>query len=233
MGFQWIIPAAKMAYDYLSNSGGSGTDDLERAIKDISRSPFASKEVQQLLPPYLRRGATGPMLQSGMQGIGQMLTSPGKLSGTVAPALLPQQAMQSDAIARASHGTMANRMGAAGASNLPANIRMAIMSMLQGGQAGAQRGVQGQALTQSDALRKQDLMHTYKIYDAILQYLSSARGQAIEGLAGAAPAQMNKEAANTAAVGAGIQALANILSGVGTNGGGSGSSNGWYGDTLM
>ena len=235
MGPAVAIPIALSVAQMMMNRNASkgGTSGISKDLLKYSTSPYESKTMQEMLPPALGMANINPMMTAGMQRISAMLQTPGKLSGGVSGAVLPGQAMQSDALARTFQQAMANRAGALGNANLPSNIKAALMSALGGGQEAGQRGVRGEAYGASENLQRQDVQNTYKMLDAILQYISSARGQAIQGLGGAAQIDQANSAARTAQYGAMIQGLAQALSGIGNKTSSPAAQQPWYGDTLM
>ena len=173
----------------------------ESQLSKLSRAPYESSEIQRFLPPELRAGAVGPMLQSGMGGIAELLRNPGGLSPTVSDAIRQRLAAESESIAQNYRGIGSQQAGAAARGNLPVSIKGALQSALDVAQERAQRGSRREALQDSDTLRRQDLEQTYKILDAILQFISSGRGQAIPGLSTSAQLSGNRQAAQLAAIG--------------------------------
>lgn len=207
-----------------------GKTGEEKALSRISEAPFESFDIQKFLPPSLRigvgpiidtrgrgplgatqppefgalRGAgvgTGDILATGIQGIGDLIRRPGGLSPTVAEAILPRLAAQSERIAQEFRGIGAQQAGAAARGNVPLSIRTALQSALDVAQARAQRGARREALSESEQLRRRDLAQTFAILDAILQFISSGRGQAIAGLGQAAEASAQRQASRQAFIG--------------------------------
>ena len=146
---------------------------------------FLSPQSQSFLPPSLREGQTGDILQSGIQGIGQLIQNPGGLNPNIAQAINARVGQESGLVAQNFRGLEQEQAGAAARSNLPVSIKNALSSALGIAQERAQRGVRSSALSESEGLRRGDLGQTFNVMDAILQFLSSGRGNATAGLSAA------------------------------------------------
>jgi hypothetical protein len=126
----------------------------------------------------------GAGLEAGVQGIMQLLQNPGGMNPNIASAIAPLLAMESENIARNFRGIRSEQQGAAARTNQPVSLKGALDAALKVAQDRAQRDTRRGAMVESEQLRRQDLGQTYAILDAINQYLSSQRGQAVQGLAG-------------------------------------------------
>lgn len=177
--------------------GGSGTSDLKR----VSRSPFEGSAIQKFLPPALRSGQTDPILGEGIQGIGDLIRNPGGLGANVADAIRPRLAAESENIAQNFRGIGSQQAGSLARTNAPVSIRSALEAALNTAQERAQRGARRDALTESEGLRRQDLGQTFSLLDAILQFMSSGRGQSIQGLGQVAQSSAQRQAATIGALG--------------------------------
>ena len=197
----------------LANKYLGGKTTEERDLSRLSRAPYESSDIQRFLPPELRAGAIGPTLQSGLGGISELIRNPGGLSPTVADAIRQRLAAESESIAQNFRGIGSQQAGAAARGNLPVSIKSALQSALDVAQERAQRGSRREALQDSESLRRQDLERTFQILDAILQFISSGRGQSIPGLSTSASLSGNRQAAQLAAIG-------NLLSSSATPSGG-------------
>ena len=173
-----------------------GKTGAERALRNFSTAGFGSDEIQNFLPLSLRAGFTEPILAQGIQGIGDLIRNPGGLSPNIADAIRARLAVESEGIAGNFRGIRANQAGAAARQNIPVSIRAALESALDVAQSRAQRGARRGALQDSDQLQRSDLDQTFKILDAILQFTSSGRGQAIQGLGASAGASAQRRASN-------------------------------------
>lgn len=169
--------------------------------KDLSRSPYESGDLQRYLPPELRSGVTGPLIGSGISGIGELLRNPGSLSPNVLDAIRPRLAAESQNIAQNYRGIASNQAGAAARSNLPVSIKTALQSALDVAQERAQRGARTEALAQSDTTRRADLERVFQILDAILQFQQAGRGTATAGLGPGTALQSQKTASMMALIG--------------------------------
>jgi hypothetical protein len=193
-----------------------GASGAEQNLSDIAQSSLYSGNIQKFLPLSLRRASIDPFLSQGMAGIGNLLAHPGSLSPTVADAIRPQQANEAQSIAQNFRGLQSNQAGAAARGNLPVSIKDALASALNVAQERAMRESRMQALTQSGQLQRSDLEQIYKILDAILQFTSSGRGQAIQGLGAAAGLAGQRQQSRETS---GMQLIGSILGGMGGGGG--------------
>ena len=175
------------------------------------RRPEGPSLIQSFLPPSLRIRQTGPILQAGIQGIGDLIRNPGGLNPNVADAVRGRLAQESENIATNFRGIGANQRGAAARSNLPVSIKNALESALGVSQERAQRSARRGALADSEQLRRQDLQKTFDILNSILQFTSSGRSGAITGIEGASRLDQQNSASNMAFLGS-------LLSGLGSSG---------------
>ena len=181
--------------------GGGGTSDLKR----VSRAGFRDSALQKFLPNALQSGFgddIGRLLSTGIQGIGDLIRNPGGLAPNVLDAIRPRLAAESENIAQNFRGIGSQQAGTLARTNAPVSIRSALESALNTSQERAQRGARREALSDSDQLRRQDSSQIFNILDAILQFMSSGRGQAIQGLGAVAQADAQKQAALVGAAGA-------------------------------
>ena len=190
----------KLGTNLAANQFLGGKTTEERDLSRLSRAPYESGDIQKFLPPELRAGAIGPALESGMGGIAELLRNPGGLSPTVSDAIRQRLASESESIAQNFRGIGSNQQGAAARGNQPMSIKGALQSALDVAQERAQRGARREALQDSESLRREDLGQAFKILDAILQFISSGRGQSIPGLATAANQSGNRQAAQLASI---------------------------------
>ena len=203
----WKQAAIKAGLGLVADKLLGGRTSEERALSKFSTAPYSSGTIQGFLPPALQDRFTGPMLTSGMGGIAELLRNPGGLSPTVADAIRPRLAAESQSIAENYRGIGSNWAGMAARTNAPVSIKGALASALDVAQERAQRGARQTALTESEGLRREDIGQTYKLLDTLLQFTSSGRGQAIPGLGAAANASAERQASRMAGLG-------NILSNI-------------------
>ena len=190
-----IAGGAALAGGLLSKS------KVSRKLERLSSAGFDTNTIQRLLPPELRANRTGAIIDTGIQGIGDLIRNPGGLSPNVLDAIRPRLAAESESIAGNFRGIQAQRAGAAARSNTPVSLRDAVARAIDVAQERAQRGARREALTDSEELRRRDLGQTFTLLDSILQFISSARGQGIPGLAAAAGIDQRRQASNLAGVG--------------------------------
>jgi hypothetical protein len=196
------------------NESSKRTEKLMRLISSSGFEPAPTNRViQNFLPSYLQSEQIGPAMTAGFQNIGALLRNPGALSPTVAEAILPRQAMESERVGREFQGIKAEQAGAAARSNLPVSIKNALASALNVAQERAQRDVRRGALADTDQLRRQDLQMVFPILDAILQFVSSARGQSIQGLGAAGGIDQDREASQLAMIGSILSNLGSLPQG--------------------
>ncbi len=75
-----------------------GESKSSKDLRRLANAPFESGTLQKFLPPSLRIGETGDILQSGVQGIGELIRNPGGLSPNVLDAIRPFLAQESENI---------------------------------------------------------------------------------------------------------------------------------------
>lgn len=178
-----------------------GETGAGKEARRIAEANFTDFRLQKFLPPSLRFEQTGGILKSGIQGIGELIKTPGRLSSSVADAIRQRLAGTSENIAANFRGIRANQAGASARSNTPISIKNALSGALDVAQERAQRGARRGALEDTDKLRRQDLGQTFGILDAILQFLSSGRGQAVQGLDVASRSEESAIASRQALIG--------------------------------
>ena len=186
---------------YTSKKASDSQKKAAKQLANIAAGRFEAEETQRFLPPSLRYDQVGSTLETGLQGIGDLIRNPGRLSPTVADAIRQRLAGESENIAQNFRGIGSQQAGQAARGNVPVSIKGALESALAVAQERAQRGARREALMDSDTLRRQDLGQTYSLLDTILQYISSGRGQAIPGLGAAADIRARGDAALAAGVG--------------------------------
>ena len=191
----------------IKTSGGAvlnklfgGETSAERTSRQFSTKPFDSPEIQRFLPPALRNEFTGKTLEEGIARLGELISNPGGLSPTVSDAIRPRLAAESQNIAQSYRGIASNQAGAAARGNLPVSIKNALSSALDAAQERAQRAARGEALTQSETLRREDLKQVYALLDALLQFTGQGRGYASAGLGAAAQSSAQRQAATMALI---------------------------------
>ena len=162
----------------LSNLFPSESEDL---LKDLSKAGYESSLIQGFLPPWLRTGNIGGFMQSGIGGIGELIQRPGGLSPTVADAIRPRLAAESENIAQNFRGIGAQQAGTLARTNAPVSLKGALESALNVAQERAQRGARREALTESEGLRRADLGQVFKLLEILNQFISSRVGPSIHG----------------------------------------------------
>lgn len=175
-----------------------GETNAQKSLQNYSTAGFGSKGIQAFLPLALQSQFTEPYLGAGIAGIGDLINNPGGLSPGVSDAIRPRLAMESQSIGQNYRNIQSNLSGTLARGNAPVSIKGALEAALNTQQERAQREARGAALTESDQLRRQDLEQTYKILDALLQFTSSGRGQAIQGLGAATGTAQANQASNMA-----------------------------------
>ncbi len=208
----WVSAAVAVYGAFTQSSANRSAKNQANNLAAFATSGFESPKIQAFLPPQLRQDQIGGILQSGVQGIGDLIKNPGGLAPNVGQAIGPRLAIESENIAQNFRGIRANQAGLSARSNLPVSIRGALSSALDVAQARAQRGARRQALTDTDSLRRQDLGQTFSLLDTLLQFTSSGRGHGIQGLGAAANLNQQNSAANQAFLGS-------IMSGLASNSG--------------
>ncbi len=206
MGFGQVLGGISMG------GGGDGDNGTSDYLLKLSSSPFERRPIQKLLPPSLRLKQTGGILQSGIQGIGNLIKNPGGLSPSVSGALNARLASESQNIAQNFRGIASQQAGASARGNVPVSIRAALESALNVAQERAQRGARQDALSESEGLRRQDLGQTFNIMDAILQFVSSGRGQAVSGLGAAGQLSLGQQTINNQSQAARTSAIGSLFS---------------------
>ena len=215
-----IVAGAAVIGGIASAKIGGRESSTEKSLKNFAKAGFESEKTQRFLPQSLQTSQTGDILQSGIQGIGNLIQNPGSLSPQVADAIRARLSSTSEGIASDFRGIRANQAGAGARSNLPVSIRNALSSALDVAQERAQRGARRGALQDTDALRRQDLSQTFNLLDAQLQFSSSGKGQAIQGLGGALGSANQRQAAKAAGIGSAITSIGGAFGGGGGGGGG-------------
>ena len=132
--------------------------------------------------PFLSKKQTkkfiAPGLAGGLQGLGELLQNPGGLSPNISQAIAPRLAMESEAIGANFRGIREEQAGAAARGNLPVSIKNALASALNVSQERAQRDARRGAMTESEALRRQD---TSQVLDLLALLLGNKPGATERG----------------------------------------------------
>ena len=183
-----------------------GPTSAEKNLSSLAKG-YGSSDIQKFLPKYMRAQYSDPIIQSGMQGIADLLQNPGSLSPNVSAAIQPQLANESQNIAQNFQNLQSNQAGAAARGNLPVSIKDALSSALGVDQERAQREARMQALSQSGQLQRSDTEQLYKLLDIINQFITSGRGGAINALGIPAQLGQQRQAANESFVGSLIGGL--------------------------
>lgn len=170
-----------------------GKTSEEKNLGQWSRAAYSSEDIQRFLPPELRAKFSGPLLTAGMQRIASLLNNPGGISPTIADALRPWLSQESQSIGQNYRNLASNQAGALARGNAPVSIKTALQSALDVAQERAQRQARGEAMTQSEQLRRSDLDQFYKLLDALFQFTSAGRGTAVQGLAAASNAGVQRQ----------------------------------------
>jgi hypothetical protein len=87
-----------------------GESKSEKQLRKLAGAGFETKALQKFLPPSLRIGQTGEFLEGGIQGIGRLISRPGELSPTVASAIRPRVAAESERISQNFRGIRRSRL---------------------------------------------------------------------------------------------------------------------------
>ena len=191
---------------------GIGNDNPRLPDNNASAaSGYKNPGIQKYLPPELRNQFSGPILQSGMAGLADLIRNPGGMNPNIASAIAPWLASQSQSIGQNFQGIQANQAGAAARNNLPVSIKNALSSAIDVAQERAQRGARMDAMTQSEALRREDLMKTFDLLNQLFQFTNAGRGSQIQ----AANLSSAENAQNRAAT---MQFLGTLASAYGTGG---------------
>lgn len=193
-----------------------GTESAgERELRNFSTARFNDPDIQGFLPNALRRQFTDPILQAGIQGIGDLIRDPGGLNPNIASAIRPQLAMTSERISQNFRGIGQQQAGTFARTNAPVSIRTALESALNVEQSRSQRGARREALTQSEQLRRSDLSQTFDLLNSIFQFTQGGRGVGVQGLGQAAQSSVQRQAANQAFQASLIQSFADMMGGMG------------------
>lgn len=120
------------------------------------------------LPKKLTKRLIAPGLKGGLSGLADLMQNPGGLAPNVSEAINPRLAMESQSIAQNFTGIRQEQAGAAARSNLPTSIKGALDAALNVSQEGAQRGARQEAMSQSEALRRDDLKTTMDLLALLL-----------------------------------------------------------------
>jgi hypothetical protein len=171
-----------------------GKTGAEKDLQALSKAYYGGSLLQRMLPVALRTKTTDPMLAKGMENISNLLNNPGGLSPTVSDAIRPQLAMESQSIGQNFQNLQQQNAGNAARGNAPVSIKNALASALDVGQERSQRETRLNALMQSGKLQRQDAEQVYKLLDIILQFMSSGRGQGIQGMASASQVGQKRQA---------------------------------------
>jgi len=174
-------------------------------LAELSQAPFHSDLIQNFLPGALQTRNTDAILQSGIQGIGNLIQNPGRLSPTVADSIRQRLASESEAIGTNFRGIRSQQAGATARSNAPLSIKTALGSALDVAQERAQRGARRDALSASEDLRREDLGQTFNLLDIINQFIGTRLAPSISG-AGIGAQQQGQQ--NAALLGAAGEAFA-------------------------
>lgn len=172
----------------LGSIGGAlfgGKSGSEKTLESLSKAYYGGSLLQRMLPQALRAGQTDKILGAGVQGIGNLIMNPGGLSPNVSDAIRPQQAMESQSIQQNFRNMQQQNAGNAARGNAPISIKNALSSALDTQQERSMRQSRMESLMQSGLLQRQDAEQVYKLLDTILQFMSSGRGQGVQGLAAA------------------------------------------------
>jgi len=209
-----VAGIATAGYNYYKGSRAKSKAEAEaKGLKYNANRPF--EQTEYFLPPELRSQQTGPLIGAGMAGSGDLIRNPGQLSSQVSSSVAPGVAMQSQNIAQQFRNQATNEAGAAGVNNLPPSIKALLQALQGSSQEQAQRGARTQGLGSTDQLKRQDLEHTYKLLDTILQFMASGKGQTTPGLIAAAENRAGNYQRSSAA---NMAALASMLQGYGGGG---------------
>lgn len=178
-----------------------GETGAEKALSDYATAGFGSGKIQAFLPLALQKQFTEPILGGGISGIGNLIMRPGGLSPSVADAVNPRLATESMRVAQNYRNLRSENAGAAGRTNAPLSLKNAINAALGIGESRDQGTLRREAYAESEGLRREDLGQTYKLLDALLQFTSSGRGQAVAGLGGASQQSGQRQASQLALLG--------------------------------
>ena len=208
MAFFGDMAGMGAAHDVFSGLGGAfkagDPGHAERNLRDWSMSGYSD----MFLPPALRNFANSPDFATGLRNLGALMANPGGINPNISQAIAPWLANQSQDIATNFRGMGQNQAGAAARGGLPVSIKTALDSALNVSQERAQRAARGEAMTQSEALRRQDLSSIMPLLSVINDFVSSGHGQGVQGLA---DLYNTKHGGSTNNTSAGIGALGSII----------------------
>lgn len=187
-----------MAADPANLFGPSAT---ERELLDLAKSPFGGPQIQNFLPESLRSKNVNQLLQSGIQGIGNLIQNPGRLDPNVSDAIRPRLAGQSENLAQNFRGIRSQSAGTAARTNSPVSLKNSLAQALNVEEARGQRGLERNALSDSDQLRRQDLSQVFKIFEAMNAFVNSRFGGTAGILGQVAGSENDKKAAGIGAIG--------------------------------
>lgn len=185
-----------------------GQTGAERDLTSYARAGYNNPRIQAFLPTQLQSQFSGPVLQNWMQNMGQLQANPGGLAPNISQAIAPWLSNESQSIATNFQGLGQNQASALARGNAPVSIKAAMQSALGLQQEQAQRAARNQAMTQSEALRRQDISSALPLLDALQQFTNSGRMGAIGGLGQTAQIAQQRQAANEAFIASIIQSLA-------------------------
>lgn len=200
---------------------------LEMALENIGAARFENPEIQMpFLPAVLRTQNINRFLDPAIKQLGQLLTNPGGIGSNLQSAIAPRLEAERAQIGQNFQNIKSEAAGSAARTNTPVSLKGALSKALDTAEARAQRQAGQQAVAESEEIRRQDVPQAFNILDAILQFTSSGRGQAVSGLGGAGQLDLQsrgiQQQQNAAAL-AGLGSLANSLSGFNFGGGGGGN----------
>lgn len=184
--------------------GGQDPGGAEHNLRNMSMSGYSD----MFLPPALRNFANSPDFAAGFKNLGGLMANPGGINPNISQAIAPWLANQSQDIATNYRGMMQNQAGAAARGNLPVSIKTALDSAMNVSQERAQRQARGEAMTQSEALRRQDLSSIMPILQSMADFTNAGHGQAVQGLGSL---YQTKQGASGSQTGAGLSAIGSII----------------------
>lgn len=193
-------------FDFIDPSGDFGR---KVAARKTAGEAAHYGTLGRYLPPELR--GAGPTIGQGIQGIGELLRNPAGLGSNIESAIKPRLETEMRSIGQNFGNLRSEQAGAAARGNLPVSIKGALQKALNTNQMRAEGNARGNAIMESDQLRRGDLGQTYQLLDTILQFISSGQGQGMAGVnaANAIQSQQHQQsnAANTALIGSLLQAF--------------------------
>lgn len=182
------------------------------SLQSLLTSPFESRGIQSLLPYSLQYRNTGDMLNNAIQEIGKLLASPGSTSENLSGNIAERLASDNAVIGQNYSNMAAEQSGAAARGNVPVSIKGALQRALETNERRARGDTMRGAISESEAKRREDLQQAYNVLDMILQFLSSARGQAVQGTNAAEAISSQNSAADMASISALLQAIGEGMS---------------------